>query len=143
MLENLQSCIRLATKTKDTCKVGSSRCDVSSDLFSLVKKETLASMAYFLLGFCKTFWKTHFNIMEQHDPIVQKSGCIARHVAVQFYVMCKELDALESSYKHNDEFLPFLNRQNIHSTEEQVKLCSKLTPYFFTEEKRMIRKHFT
>ena len=96
-----------------------------------------------MLGFYKAFCKTHFNIIEQYDPIVQKSGHIARHVAVQFYVICKELDSLEESYEFNDELLPFLNRQNTHSIEEKVKLHSKLPPSFFTEVKLLIRKHFT
>ena len=57
--------------------------------------------------------------------------------------MCKYLDALEASCKNNDGFLPFLSRKNMHSTEEQVKSCSKLPPSFFTEAKLMIRKYFT
>ena len=35
----------------------------------------------------------------------------------------------------------FLNRLNTHSTEEKVKLYSKLPPSFFTEVKLMIRKY--
>ena len=100
-------------------------------------------MAYFLLAFYKVFWKIHFNVMKQCDHIVQKSVYIARHVAIQSYAMCKGLDALEACYEHNDEFLPFLNRQKTHSTEEQVKLCSKLPPSFLTEAKLMIRNQFT
>ena len=103
--------MRLAIKTKDTCEVGSSSCDVASDFLSLTREETLVPMACFLLGFCKVFWKTHFIIVEQHDSIAQKSGQTARDVSVQLCTMRKELNALEASYKHNDEFLPNFNRK--------------------------------
>ena len=142
-LANFQSHTRFVTKIKDACEVGSSRRDIASYFLPLVREETLTSMSYFLLGVCKEFQKPYVKIIEQHDHIAQKQGHIARHVAVQFYAMHKQLDALEASYEHNDLFLTFLNRQNMHSTEEKVKPYSKLPPSFFTEEQRMTRKHFT
>ena len=91
---------KIATKIKDTFKVGSSKCDVASDFLSLVREEMLVTMAYLLLGFYNKFWKTHFNIMEQCDPLMQKSRHISRHMAVQLYVMSKELDSLAVSHAH-------------------------------------------
>ena len=74
--------------------------------------------------------------MEQYDPIVKKSGCISRHMAIQFYIISKELDSLEVSNAHSEEFLPFFNWINNHKSQDRHKLCGKLPGFFFTESKK-------
>ena len=73
--------------------------------------------------------------------MIHKSGYITHHMALQYYVMKQELLQLEASYYLSEEFLPFLNRKNSHSPDEQHKLCTSLPASFFNESKIMLTKY--
>ena len=113
-LKHKEKHIVFARKVKETCKTGNSKCDIASDFLSLVKEEVLVTMACFLEGFVKKIWNTHFKIMQHHDSIMKKIGCISCHMAVQHYVMNNELIRLEASCQSCEELAPFVNRKNLH-----------------------------
>ena len=55
LLGNMNSCIKFATKIKDTYEAGNIECDIDSDFLSLVREYVLLPMTSFLLGFHNSF----------------------------------------------------------------------------------------
>lgn len=81
----------------------------SSELLFFMKEKVLISMSLFLLAFYNSNWNLYFIILKQVNDIASSSGCIARHVAIQHYILQKELCELEMKHKIQCQLLLFLN----------------------------------
>ena len=68
-LTNVETHMTFAIKVKDTHATVSSKCDISSDVLSLVNEKVLVTMTYFLHEFYIKHWFTHFIIVQQHEPL--------------------------------------------------------------------------
>ena len=70
-------------------------------------------------------------MIEQCDPIIKKSGCISRHFDIQFYVMSKDLDSLEASCAHSEDFLPFSIEETRTQCRNNMKCVENYMVAFF------------
>lgn len=104
---------------------------VASDFYSLANEPIIITMSHFIAGYYLSFWDEYYRMLIYIDPIAQKSGFMACHMAAVVFLMDQDLLILRNTWQTNTNFKDYLESESNHEKEEVKEVIIQNLPSFF------------
>ena len=107
LYENWDSWKRFATRCRNRYAASTRAGKITQSILSFMNEPKLAVDLKFINAFSEIFFVHHFEWLQSHDDIANDFGYNSWHMAVQHFVIEKELSNLAENWQTHAKFLEF------------------------------------
>ena len=136
--KNFMNWITVSLYIIDLNNVGTNKNDIASYLYSYLNKDMLYAQILFVNAYIVKYYYQHFQWLKHVDTKTKCAGFIAIYMAVHYFVMDRDLKALQQNWRTREAYNEFVSK---YPDNSPLQIDDFVSNFFQIAQARMT-KHF-
>ena len=116
---------------------------IITDFLDLINSDIIITHIHFILGFYKSFFKQHYDILKSIDKITKTAGHMSYNMTVGVFSVHTDIKRIKVTFEINEHFQSFNERKIVFEGDEDTSiiLFENLPKLYFKETEVFVKNY--